>query len=248
MKISVVTAVYNRADTVGQAIASVQAQVYPHVEHLIIDGGSTDKTMENVRKYTRAAMRVISEPDEGIYDALNKGIANSTGDVIGVMHSDDFFANAFVLNKVAQEFADPAVGAVYGDLDHVSASDPTKVVRHWKSGNFSKNRLRWGWMPPHPTLFLRRDVFVRLGSYDTSYRIAADYDAILRFLGKGGVRARYIPEVLVKMRVGGESNKSLDRVIRKSREDYRALRSSGMGGAGALIWKNVSKIPQFILR
>jgi glycosyltransferase involved in cell wall biosynthesis len=248
MKISVVTAVYNRADTVGQAIASVQAQVYPHVEHLIIDGGSTDKTMENVRKYTRAAMRVISEPDEGIYDALNKGIANSTGDVIGVMHSDDFFANAFVLNKVAQEFADPAVGAVYGDLDYVSASDPTKVVRHWKSGNFSKNRLRWGWMPPHPTLFLRRDVFVRLGSYDTSYRIAADYDAILRFLGKGGVRARYIPEVLVKMRVGGESNKSLDRVIRKSREDYRALRSSGMGGAGALIWKNVSKIPQFILR
>ncbi|SCY17194.1 glycosyltransferase family 2 protein [Paracoccus tibetensis] len=248
MKISVVTAVYNRADTVGQAIASVQAQVYPHVEHLIIDGGSTDKTIENVRKYSRAAMRVISEPDEGIYDALNKGIANSTGDVIGVMHSDDFFADAFVLDKVAHEFADPAVGAVYGDLDYVSASDPTKIVRHWKSGNFSKNRLRWGWMPPHPTLFLRRDVFVRLGSYDTSYRIAADYDAILRFLGKGGVRARYIPEVLVKMRVGGESNKSLDRVIRKSREDYRALRSSGMGGAGALIWKNVSKIPQFILR
>lgn len=144
MKISVVTAVYNRADTVGQAIASVQAQVYPHVEHLIIDGGSTDKTIENVRKYSRAGMRVISEPDERIYDALNKGIANSTGDVIGVMHSDDFFADTSILDKVAQEFADPAVGAVYGDLDYVSASDPTKIARHWKSGNFSKNRLRWG--------------------------------------------------------------------------------------------------------
>lgn len=193
-------------------------------------------------------MRIVSEPDRGIYDALNKGIRAATGDVIGLVHSDDFLAHPLVLERVAARFAETGADAVYGDLDYVSASDTTRVIRHWRSGAFTPQKLARGWMPPHPALFLRREVFERLGSYDTSYRIAADYDAILRYFGRGGICPAYLPEVLVKMRVGGESNRSLGRILRKSREDYRALRSNGVSGLGALVWKNASKLPQFILK
>lgn len=165
-----------------------------------------------------------------------------------MVHSDDFLAHPQVLERVAARFAETGADAVYGDLDYVSASDTTRVIRHWRSGAFTPQKLARGWMPPHPALFLRREVFERLGSYDTSYRIAADYDAILRYFGRGGICPAYLPEVLVKMRVGGESNRSLGRILRKSREDYRALRSNGVGGLGALVWKNASKLPQFILK
>lgn len=248
MKISIITAVYNRADTVGMAIDSVARQTYPDCEHLIIDGASSDGTLAVVQTRHREAMRVVSEPDEGIYDALNKGIGLATGDVIGLVHSDDFLAHDEVLAKVARAFADPAVQAVYGDLDYVSAADPLRIVRHWRAGAVTARKLGWGWMPPHPTVFVRRALLDTHGTYDTSYRIASDYDAILRWFGKGGIRAAYIPEVLVKMRVGGESNRSLGRIVRKSLEDLRALRSNGVGSVGALLAKNLSKLPQFIVR
>lgn len=248
MKISVVTAVYNRADTIGAAMASVQAQTYGDVEHVIQDGGSNDGTLEAVRAVATPSTVVVSERDHGIYDAINRGIANATGDVIGLMHSDDFFAHDAVLEKVAACFADPSVDGVYGDLQYVSASNPTRVVRHWRSGTFSPELLRKGWMPPHPTLYLRREVFDRYGLYDTSFQIAADYDAILRYLWQGQIRLDYVPEVLVKMRVGGESNRSVERILRKSREDLRALRKNGVGGIGVLIRKNTSKIGQFLAR
>ena len=245
MKISVVTAVWNRAATVGGAIDSVAAQTHPHVEHLVIDGGSTDGTLAEVEARRSPGMVVVSEPDRGIYDALNKGLAASTGDVVGLLHSDDFFADERVIERVAAAFADPAIDAVYGDLDYVSASDPTKVIRHWRAGPATPARLRRGWMPPHPTLFVRRHVFETHGAYDTRYRIAADYDAVLRWFGTAAITSAYIPEVLVKMRVGGESNASLAKILRKSREDYRALRANRVGGLGTLIAKNLSKLPQF---
>lgn len=248
MKISIITAVFNRAGTIGQAVRSVSGQCHPDVEHLIIDGASTDGTLEEVERHRTPHIRVISEADSGIYDALNKGIAMATGEVIGLMHSDDFFADATVLKKVAAAFQDDAVDAVYGDLDYVSASEPGRVIRRWRSGEFSAARLRRGWMPPHPTLFLRRQVFTQWGDYNEDYRIAADYEAILRYFGRGAIRPVYIPEVLVKMRVGGESNRSIGRILRKSREDYRALRINGVGGFGTLAWKNLSKLPQFIKR
>jgi glycosyltransferase len=191
-------------------------------------------------------MRVISAPDRGIYDALNKGITLATGEVVGLMHSDDFFAHDRVLETVAATFARTGADAVYGDLDYVAAKDTDRIIRHWQSGAFTPQRLARGWMPPHPTLFVRRDAMLRLGLYDTDYRIAADYEAVLRWFGKGGLSLAYIPEVLVKMRVGGESNRSLDRILRKSREDYRALRSTGVGGLPALVWKKLSKLPQFL--
>lgn len=246
MKLSIITAVYNREATVAQAIASVQAQTYPDVEHLVIDGASTDGTLSVIKRARHARMRVVSEPDGGIYDALNKGIALAVGDVVGLMHSDDFFAHDRVLERVAAALNIPGVLAVYGDLDYISAADETRVVRRWRSGAYSARKLRRGWMPPHPALFLRREVFDRHGVYDTSYRIAADYDAVLRYFSHEDLRPVYIPEVLVKMRLGGESNKSLRKLLRKTREDYRALRTNGVGGLGALAWKNLGKVGQFV--
>jgi len=246
LKISIITAVYNRADTIGQAMESVAQQSHSDVEHLVVDGASSDGTLQEIRDRQHAKMRVISEPDKGIYDALNKGISAASGEVIGLMHSDDFFAHNEVLAKVVACFARTGADAVYGDLDYVSAKDPDQIIRHWRSGDYARQKLARGWMPPHPALFVRREVFAQHGDYDTSYQIAADYDAMLRWLWTGNIRAAYIPEVLVKMRVGGESNRSLGRILKKSKEDYRALRTNGVGGIGALAWKNVSKIPQFL--
>lgn len=248
MKISVVTAVYNRASTIGQAVKSVQAQTYAKVEHVIQDGGSRDGTIEVINRLASASTHVLSEPDHGIYDAINRGIARTTGDVIGLMHSDDFFAHDRVLEKVADIFSDPKIDGVYGDLHYVASDDTTRIVRRWQSGVYAPSRLRYGWMPPHPTLYLRREVFKRWGLYDTKLRIAADYDAMLRYLVKGQVKLAYIPEVLVKMRVGGESNRSLDRIICKSREDLLAIRRNEIGGVATLAWKNLRKIRQFMTR
>lgn len=223
----------------------MQAQTWPQVEHVVIDGASTDGTVAVLQACLNAQAVWVSEPDKGIYDALNKGLARATGDVIGLMHSDDFFADDEVLASVAAAFADPAVDAVYGDLDYVAKADTTRIVRRWRSGDYSAAKLARGWMPPHPTLFLRRGVIERWGGYDTSFRIAADYDTILRYFGQGQIRPVYIPRVLVKMRLGGQSNRSLGRIGLKTREDYRALRRNGVGGVGALVWKNLGKLGQF---
>ena len=246
LKISIITAVYNRAATVGQAVESVLGQAHAELEQLVQDGGSTDGTLELLRGIGDARLEVVSEADGGIYDALNRGIARAGGDVVGVMHSDDFFASSEVLAQVADAFADPGVDGVYGDLDYVRADDPARVVRRWRAGAYAPARLARGWMPPHPTLYLRREVFTRWGTYDTDYRIAADYEAMLRWLVRGQLRLAYVPEVMVKMRVGGASNRSLGHILRKSREDYRAMRVHGVGGVATLAMKNASKLGQFI--
>lgn len=247
MRITIVTAVYNRAGTVADAIGSVARQSYADLEHIIIDGASSDGTLAAIEAARHPAMRLVSEPDSGIYDALNKGFALASGEVVGLVHSDDLLAHDRVLEAVMAAFADPAVDAVYGDLDYVSPADPGRAVRRWRAGAFTPGKLRRGWMPPHPALFVRRRVWEENGTYDTSYRIAGDYDAVLRWFGREGICVRYIPQVLVKMRWGGESNGSLGRILRKSREDYRALRTNRVGGLGVLVIKNLSKISQFVL-
>lgn len=246
LKISVVTAVFNRESTIAEAIESVAAQDYGNVEHLIQDGGSKDGTLAVIEQVAGSNVKVESAPDGGIYDGINKGITRTTGDIVGLMHSDDLFADPHVLSRVAKAFEDPTVDGVYGDLDYVAADDITRVIRKWRSGDYTTAKLRRGWMPPHPTLYLRRSIFDQWGMYDTSLRISADYDAMLRYLVKGQIKLGYIPEVLVKMRVGGESNASLSKILQKSREDYRAIRSNGVGGFGTLALKNLSKIQQFI--
>ncbi|MEB3421125.1 glycosyltransferase family 2 protein [Salipiger marinus] len=245
LKISVVTAVFNRERTIAEAIESVAAQTYPDVEHVIQDGESKDGTLAVIARVAGPEVSLQSARDTGIYDGINKGISRTTGDVVGLMHSDDLFASPHVLARVAEAMADPAVDGVYGDLDYVAEQDTSRIIRKWRSGSYDPAKLRRGWMPPHPTLYMRREIFDRWGLYDTSFRIAADYDAMLRYLSKGEIRLAYVPEVFVKMRVGGESNKSVFRILQKSREDYRALKGNGVGGLGALAMKNLSKIKQF---
>ena len=246
MKISVVTAVFNRQATIGDAIDSVRAQSWANVEHIIQDGGSSDGTLEPIRGYSSPNMSIASEPDTGIYDALNRGIRRATGDVIGLMHSDDLFAHNRVLEMVAAALENTDIDGTYGDVEYIAKDDASKVIRYWRSGEYHPRLLKRGWMPPHPTVYLRREVFDRLGLYDTSFEIAGDYDAMLRYLAKGGVKLAYIPEVMVKMRVGGESSRSFERIVRKSAEDLRALRKNQVGGYQTLAAKNLSKVRQFI--
>jgi glycosyltransferase involved in cell wall biosynthesis len=249
MKISVVTTLFNAKDTVADCLDSVAAQTYPQREHIVIDGGSDDGTLALLQQRRAQLAVLVSEPDGGIYFGLNKGIARATGEVVGLLHADDVYADTQVLARVAAAFADPAVQAVYGDLQYVARADPRRVIRHWQAGVFRPARLHRGWMPPHPTLFLRRSLYERFGLFDTRYRIAADYDLILRMLTTlAAGEVLHLPQVLVRMRVGGVSNRSMRTVLRKSWEDYRALRANGVGGLGALAWKNLSKLPQFIRR
>ena len=242
---SILTAVWDRAATIGPAVASLTAQSCGDYEHVVQDAGSTDGTLAILAASTDPRMKLISAPDLGIYDGLNRAMARSSGQIIGLLHSDDCYAHPGVLEQVARRFAESGADAVYGDLDYVAAADPAKIVRRWRSGAFTPAALRRGWMPPHPALFLKRSVIERWGDYDISYRIAADYDAVLRYFGTGSVTAAYLPEVLVKMRLGGASNRSLGRIIQKSREDYRALRANRVGGIGTLLCKNLRKVAQF---
>lgn len=243
--ISIVTAVYNCYQTVGQTLDSVFSQSYPSIEAIVIDGASTDGSLVAIEKYRSRLGTFISERDDGIYDAFNKGIKHATGDVIGFLSADDIFENCEILSKVADVFKDPAVDVVYGDLVYVKHDDITKVIRYWRSGLYDDAALRRGWMPPHPTLYVRRSVYQRLGVFDTRYRISADYDLVLRFLAVGKVRSAYIPEVMVRMRVGGASNRSLKAIARKSIEDIAALRRNKVGGVWTLLNKNLRKIRQF---
>lgn len=232
----------------ADCLNSVAGQSWSHREHIVVDGASTDGTL-GVLQAHRAQLAVLqSEPDRGIYDALNKGLALAKGDVVGFLHADDLYAHADVLAHVAAAFEDPAVCAVYGDLHYVSKDNTDRVVRHWASSPFSHQRLAWGWMPPHPTLYVRRGWYQRIGGFDTRYRIAADYHSILRLFSQPDFRSVYLPEVLVRMRLGGASNKSLKNIVRKTREDWCALRRTqvgALGGVGALAWKNASKVAQF---
>lgn len=244
MRITVITAAYKAERTIGDAIASVAAQDHPDLEHLVIEGASPDGTREAALAAAHPRMVLRSEADDGIYDALNKGIRQATGEVIGFVHSDDFLADSGVLSRIAEAFADPMVEAVYSDLDYVAASDPARVVRHWVAGEWAPGALSKGWMPPHPTLYLRRAVHERVGLYDTEYGISADYDLILRYFPGAGDAVRYLPGVTYKMRTGGVSNRSLRHVARKMHEDLRALRRHEIGGIATLAAKSLRKLPQ----
>jgi glycosyltransferase len=249
LKVSIVTAVYNRERTLDQALNSVGQQTYPFIEHVLVDGGSSDGTMNLIRGAQLRSPIIVSERDEGIYDALNKGLRLATGDVIGLLHSDDIFADERVVADVVACFADPAVNLVYGDLNYVDAVEGVKVVRHWRSGRPSASALNAGWMPPHPTVFVRSSLYATLGCFRKDLRISADYELMLRLFLSGLIEYRYIPRVLVKMRIGGESNRSLERIFTKSKEDFMALRWNGysvVGAARALVLKNLRKVGQLI--
>ena len=245
MKITVITAVYNNKKTIKDALESILSQSYKNVELIVIDGGSTDGTVDIVHTFGDKIDTFVSEPDNGIYDALNKGIGLATGDVIGFLNSDDVYAHDRVLEKIARAFQHEHADSVYGDLNYVLRNDISKVIRHWKSHEYTPKKLRQGWMPPHPTFYVKREIYEKYGGFDTSFKIAADYDSILRFLGLHHISTTYVPEVLVKMRLGGVSNRDLKSILKKSGEDYKALKKNGIGGKRVVFMKNISKVPQF---
>jgi glycosyltransferase len=246
MKISVITAVYNNENTIENAIKSVLSQTHNDIEYIVIDGVSTDKTLDIVKKYEEKIDTIVSEKDAGIYDALNKGIKKATGDIVCFLHSDDMYENENVVKKVNDLFEEKQVDSVYGDLVYVKKESVDKVIRYWKSGEFKHKKLNRGWMPPHPTFFVKREVYEQYGGFDTSFRISADYDTMLRFLGTYKISVAYLPNILIKMRLGGESNKNYTNLRQKTLEDIKVLKKNKIGGKYTIILKNISKIPQFL--
>jgi glycosyltransferase len=248
MKISIITATYNSAATVRNTLESIREQDHPDIEHIIMDGRSTDDTLAIAAGFPHIA-KIVSEKDQGIYDAMNKGIRAVTGDVVGILNSDDIYADPSVLSLIAGVFSDPAVMTAYADLQYVHQQDLNKVIRTWRSGPFYSKRFYYGWMLPHPTFFVRREVYDRVGLFDISLRSAADYELMLRILVKFGLPAHYIPRVIVKMRTGGMSNASLWNRLRANKEDRMAWKMNGLQPKFfTLYMKPLRKIPQFIIR
>ena len=250
VKISIITATFNSAATLGDTLRSVNEQIHPDVEHIVIDGGSTDGTLDLVRSEGRRVATLVSEPDRGIYDAMNKGLRLARGDVVGLLNSDDFLASPRVLATVAAALAEPDVDAVYGDLCYVRQHAPSEVVRYWRSSPFRQGAFARGWTPPHPTLYMRRELYERLGAFDVAYSLAADLELMARYLEVHRIRSRYIPEVFVRMRLGGATNRSIGNVVRQNREIWRALHRHGLAGSVTtfVVAKLISRASQFLAR
>ena len=226
MKISVVTVCRNARGTIEDAIRSVACQTYEHVEHIIIDGFSTDGTQSIIRAHDDVVARWVSEPDHGIYDAMNKGICMATGEIVGILNADDVFSDPSILEQVASVFQDRTLQACYADLVYVNKDDVSSIVRYWKSSTFVKGAFAAGWCPAHPTFYVRRSVFNRLGYFDQSYKFAADADLMMRFLEKGSISSLYVPHVWVTMRLGGQTNRNISNILRGNKEILNALRSN----------------------
>jgi len=247
VRISIITIAYNSAETIEATIQSVISQDYTHVEYIIIDGASKDATMDVVDRYRDQIAVVVSEPDQGIYDAMNKGVARATGEIVGILNSDDFYADNTVLSNVVARFNESGAEAVYADLVYVERDNPDKVVRYWKSKPYKPGMFRKGWMPAHPTFFLKNECYRTHGTYSTELRSAADYELMLRMLEKHKISAVHLPRVLTKMRVGGQSNVSLKNRIRANKEDRWAWKMNGLTPAWyTLTVKPLSKLSQFI--
>lgn len=248
MKISIITTVYNSKNTIREAIESVLSQNYKNIEYIIVDAGSTDGTLEIIKEYKDKISKISSESDSGIYDGLNRGVLLASGDVIGFLHANDLYENSEVIEKVVTVFKSEQADAVYGDLVYVNKENTNNIVRYWKSEKFSFSRLKYGWMPPHPIFFAKRKFYKKHSSFDTNFKISADYDFMLRVLTNSANKISYLPEVLYRMRVGGASNKSLSAILQKSKEDFKAIRRNKIGNINTLIMKNFLKIPQFFIK
>ena len=218
-KISIITVSFNSAKTIKETIESILIQDYNNIEYIIIDGGSSDETTNIVKSYSEKISYFISEKDNGIYDAMNKGIKVATGDIVGILNSDDFYPNSFVLSNVAKTFKKYNCDAVYGDLVYVNKKDTTQIKRYWQAGNYNTSKIKNGWMLPHPTFFVKKVMYNRYGLYNTDLKSAADYEMILKLLYKENISVQYIPMILVKMRMGGASNSTFLNRIRANKED-----------------------------
>lgn len=244
--VSIITVSYNSVNTISDTIKSVLAQTYSEIEYIIIDGCSTDGTINLVRSYGERISKFISAKDNGLYDAINKGIQVATGDIVGVLHSDDFFYNNLVVEKIARAFEEIEIDAVIGDIQFVDPVDSLKIVRYFSSRKFNLAKFRFGYMPPHPSFYIRRELHEKLGYYKTDYKIAADYELVLRFLLIRKIKYRYLEMPFVSMRSGGVSNKSIGSNITLNREIARACRENGIYTNYLLIYsKYITKVFEF---
>ena len=247
LKVTIITVVLNRANILAKCIDSIKKQDYENIEYILVDGGSTDGTVGLAKSLLGDSDILVSEPDDGIYNALNKGLSLATGDIIGFLHSDDVFADDNVISEIAATFSQNKCLAVYGNIDFFDENDDqnSKNKRFWSAGAFNSTKLKWGWMPPHPSLFLHKSVYNSFGVFDESFKISGDYDFILRLFTKEFEEWSYIPKTLVHMKNGGKSTQSLANQIDKFKEDFRAVKKNNVGGVLTIISKRTRKLGQF---
>jgi glycosyltransferase len=247
MKVSIITASYNSAESIAYALQSVASQQYADIEHIIIDGNSSDETVRIASNFPHISV-IVSEPDKGIYDAMNKGIARATGDVIGILNSDDYYVSDDVINKIADIFINnPSVDCLYADLDYVSKTNTSRTVRKWRSGEYNDQSFYLGWMPPHPTFFVRRKLYEAYGNFNLTLQTAADYELMLRFLLRYKATCYYLKQTIIHMRAGGASNVSIWTRINANRQDRKAWALNNLRPRFYTLWlKPIRKIMQYI--
>ncbi len=247
-KISIITVSYNSGRTIEDTIKSVVNQSYPNIEYIIVDGKSKDNTLQIVDKYKDKIAKVVSEKDDGIFYAFNKGVRMATGDVVGIINSDDIYTDSTVIEEVAKAFAENDIDATYGDLVYVDPVDTSKLIRYWKSKEYRKSLFKLGWMPPHPTFFIKREFYEKYGDFNTWMKISNDYEIVLRFLYKYNAKAKYINKILIKMRAGGNSNGSLRKRYIANWEDRQSWKMNGLRLPFYSMWlKPLQKINQFFI-
>ena len=249
MKISIITAVYNRNKTIKRAILSVKEQIYKNIELIIVDGGSNDGTVDSIKSLIDENDTFISESDNGIYDALNKGVNLASGEVIAFLHSDDIYFDNKVLSDVVEGFADKSIDVVYGDVAFFSSKNSSKIIRKYKSDNLSRINLAWGKMPAHPAIFIKRELYDEIGLFNTNYSIAADYEFLCRAINSGPIKTHYLPQVLVKMQLGGKSTQGLKNTMLLNQEVVKAIKNNGIyTNIFMILSKYPSKILQFLIK
>ncbi len=246
MKVTIITATYNSQKHLEDCIQSVMQQTHPDIEHIIIDGKTTDDTVNIIKQYSDHIHSWISESDKGMYDAINKGMEMATGDIVGILNSDDMLYDSDVIASIVKTFEENSVGAVYGDLLYVSADDTSKVFRIWKGKKYKRSLFYLGWMPAHPTFYIKRSLIKDYGGYENHYFTAADYEFMARYLFHFKVPACYLPKLLIKMRLGGQSNKNIYQRLRANRRDYLAMKKNKIPFAFIVsVLKPLSKLHQF---
>ncbi|MFI3320925.1 MAG: glycosyltransferase family 2 protein [Rikenellaceae bacterium] len=245
MKVSIITTCYNREATIRDSIESVLGQDYDDIEYIVVDGASKDSSLSIINEYKNRISTIVSEPDRGMYEAINKGVSRATGDIIGLMHSDDVFHSTTTISDIVNQFNSQNIDILYGNGLFVDESNLDRVVRNWVSGEFDRPKMRRGWLPLHPTVYIRRECFSKMGLYDESYKIAADSEFLLRYMYKSKFKIAYFDRYIVRMRMGGLSTDP-KKMKKKWSEDLRLYRTHGFNAYWALGCKIASKVPQFI--